>query len=88
MSGVADRLRAGALHRMGLGTVARLSPALLRAGGQPRSSSLLRRDDVDVVVARSPEEIDLQLDGEHLGLRRCVRLTRVGDALEVVAPPR
>ncbi|GAB2911677.1 diacylglycerol kinase family protein [Rhodococcus aerolatus] len=78
-----------ALRSMGLATVARVVPAMLRAGGQPRSAALLRRDDVDRVEVRCGSEVDLQLDGEHLGTRTAVTFARAPEALEVaLEPPR
>lgn len=75
-----------ALRSMGLATVARVAPSMLRPGGEPRAGALVRRDDVDRVSVTCGGEVHLQVDGEHLGTRSAVTFTRAGHALEVVLP--
>lgn len=78
------------LRSLGVPTMARVVPSMLRRGGEPRSRALLRRDDVAWARVRctGAEEIDLQLDGDHLGTRREVEFRRVHDALDVAVAPR
>jgi diacylglycerol kinase family enzyme len=76
-----------ALRDLGLRTVVRVVPAMLRRGGQPRSAALLRCDDVDRVEVSCGRAVALQLDGEHLGPRTAVTFTRAAAALEVALEP-
>lgn len=64
----------------------RVVAQMLSAKSDPRSSALLRMDDVPRIVVRSDEPVGLQLDGDFMGERTEVEFASAPDALAVVAP--
>ena len=81
------------LTSLGLLTLARVLPAMLRAGGDPKASKLVRCDDASWIRVECGDPgdegtaVDLQVDGDHLGPRSVVEFRRVPDALLVVTEP-
>uniref|UniRef100_UPI0031E10099 diacylglycerol/lipid kinase family protein n=1 Tax=Saccharothrix mutabilis TaxID=33921 RepID=UPI0031E10099 len=72
-----------ALHGMGLPTIARYVTHLLATDGNPKGGNLLRRDDVEYVRVTSRVPVNLQVDGDLLGLCTEVEFTSVPKALTV-----
>ncbi len=71
---------------LGLPTIARVVPQMLRRDGSPHARRLLRRDDVAEVRVHCDQPTGLQLDGEYLGDRSDVHFYRVHHALRVLVP--
>lgn len=78
------------LTSLGLPTLAKVLPAMLRADGDPKAPKLVRCDDASWIrvecgdPADAGTAVDLQVDGDHLGPRSVVEFRRVPDALQVV----
>jgi diacylglycerol kinase family enzyme len=64
----------------------RITRQLLFVSGGPKSSRIVRVDDVPGVRIRSNRPIGLQMDGDYLGTRRVVDFTAQPAAVQVVAP--
>ncbi len=75
-----------AMASTSLFTTLRVSRHLLAAGADPKSRKLFRDDDVQQVRIRATHPIELQMDGDYIGLRDDVVFRSVPEALEVVAP--
>ncbi len=75
-----------AMASTNLFTTLRVSRQLLAAGADPKSRKLFRDDNVAQVRIRATHPIELQMDGDYIGLRDDVVFRSVPDALEVVAP--
>lgn len=72
-----------ALRALGLPTITRYVTHLLATDGNPKGANLLRRDDVEFVRVTSPEPVNLQVDGDLLGVCTEVEFTSVRQALTV-----
>lgn len=73
-----------ALRSLGLPTVLRIVGQVLRKRGDPGVGSVARHDDVPSLRITSPEPVNLQVDGDHLGRRSDVEFAAVPRALRVV----
>lgn len=63
-----------------------LAGQMLRAGADPRAGHILRADDVESVLIESDKPVDMQMDGEYLGLRTHLEFGYAPAVLDVVAP--
>ncbi|MET8878299.1 diacylglycerol kinase family protein [Nocardia sp. NPDC004604] len=75
-----------AVRSMSMVSTLLLARQLLATGGNPKSRSLFREDDVPTVRIVASEPIGLQIDGDFIGKRNMVDFTAVPNVLEVVAP--
>lgn len=65
-------------------SISRVIPQMLAKDGNPRASTLVRRDDTPCIRVRCSSPTALQLDGDYLGLYSDVTFNKVAGAVHVL----